>query len=441
MGRKKIKIEKIADERNRQVTYTKRKNGLLKKAMELAVLCDCELGIVIFGANGKLTEFTSSSMDHVLDRYSKYNGEIEYHDLNAAQVVNNHQENHANESVEKLKKATKELACIASEIAQTHPERSLPRDQIQFDKDEEDDDDDEQEESNEKSNQQSIKVSGKRKAVEPTGVVVNEQKSSGNNHPNSARKKRSLTVQIPSGSASDSTAVAFPNVSDSTSSGGRTATNALLALSARKPDGLAPQAMTPTALQNQSQLFPVGGMSLESARDIIGTSANIPFYNGGSLLSARPLGFYTAGSNTVGGSSTAGPVTASGNGFPGFPFTWNMDYNQDALNPGVQTKGMHAQWSPTGEAGGTEAFYTAGSPRGNIMFGGGALSSANLKDGNIHGMDMMTMGYLNTPRGVTSGMEMLTGSGSASHVEGIGIQSPRNVASNPQLIQSSNTTK
>jgi hypothetical protein len=41
MGRKKIEIQRIADERNRQVTFAKRKFGLLKKAYELSVLCDC----------------------------------------------------------------------------------------------------------------------------------------------------------------------------------------------------------------------------------------------------------------------------------------------------------------------------------------------------------------------------------------------------------------
>lgn len=48
MGRKKIAIEKIEDDRMRQITFAKRKNGLLKKAMELAVLCDCEVSLIIF---------------------------------------------------------------------------------------------------------------------------------------------------------------------------------------------------------------------------------------------------------------------------------------------------------------------------------------------------------------------------------------------------------
>eukprot|EP00898_Chlorokybus_atmophyticus_P001014 jgi/Chlat1/1913/Chrsp149S00119 len=70
MGRKKIRIERIADERNRQVTFTKRKNGLMKKAMELSVLCDCDIALVIFNSNNKLFQYCSSEMDTILGKYS-----------------------------------------------------------------------------------------------------------------------------------------------------------------------------------------------------------------------------------------------------------------------------------------------------------------------------------------------------------------------------------
>jgi len=48
MGRKKIKIARIDDERVRKVTFTKRKAGLIKKAMELSLLCDCEIALIVF---------------------------------------------------------------------------------------------------------------------------------------------------------------------------------------------------------------------------------------------------------------------------------------------------------------------------------------------------------------------------------------------------------
>jgi len=70
MGRKKIRIERIADERNRQVTFTKRKNGLMKKAMELSVLCDCEIALIIFNSNTKLFQYSSTDMCDLLNKYS-----------------------------------------------------------------------------------------------------------------------------------------------------------------------------------------------------------------------------------------------------------------------------------------------------------------------------------------------------------------------------------
>eukprot|EP00742_Colponemidia_sp_Colp-10_P002631 GILJ01002811.1.p1 GENE.GILJ01002811.1~~GILJ01002811.1.p1 ORF type:complete len:507 (-),score=86.02 GILJ01002811.1:259-1779(-) len=73
MGRKKIRIEKIADERNRQVTFTKRKYGLFKKAMELSVLCDCEIALIIFNSNGKLFQYSSTDVDKILLKYTEYN--------------------------------------------------------------------------------------------------------------------------------------------------------------------------------------------------------------------------------------------------------------------------------------------------------------------------------------------------------------------------------
>ncbi|PIA15186.1 SRF-like protein, partial [Coemansia reversa NRRL 1564] len=70
MGRKKIKIQTIKDERNRQVTFLKRKSGLLKKAYELSVLCDCEIAVVIFSSQNKLVQYASTNMDKVLMRYT-----------------------------------------------------------------------------------------------------------------------------------------------------------------------------------------------------------------------------------------------------------------------------------------------------------------------------------------------------------------------------------
>lgn len=71
MGRKKIKIEPIQEGRNRQVTYLKRKAGLFKKAHELATLTDSQVAVIVFGHNGRLSQFCSGDIDQVLLRYTE----------------------------------------------------------------------------------------------------------------------------------------------------------------------------------------------------------------------------------------------------------------------------------------------------------------------------------------------------------------------------------
>lgn len=80
MGRNKIPIKKIQDERKRLTTFKKRKDGLLKKAMELSVLCDVEIAIVMFStANGqsRLHDYANKSVPETLDRLSKFEGPVE----------------------------------------------------------------------------------------------------------------------------------------------------------------------------------------------------------------------------------------------------------------------------------------------------------------------------------------------------------------------------
>ncbi|KAL4196661.1 hypothetical protein AMTRI_Chr04g184310 [Amborella trichopoda] len=60
MAREKIQIKKIDNATARQVTFSKRRRGLFKKAHELSVLCDAQVGVIIFSATGKLFEYSSS---------------------------------------------------------------------------------------------------------------------------------------------------------------------------------------------------------------------------------------------------------------------------------------------------------------------------------------------------------------------------------------------
>ncbi|CAA7400941.1 unnamed protein product [Spirodela intermedia] len=68
MVREKIKIRKIENTTTRQVTFSKRRRGLFKKAEELAILCDAEIGVIVFSSTGKLSEFFSNSMKETIER-------------------------------------------------------------------------------------------------------------------------------------------------------------------------------------------------------------------------------------------------------------------------------------------------------------------------------------------------------------------------------------
>ncbi|KAL5700324.1 Floral homeotic protein [Ranunculus cassubicifolius] len=61
MGRGKIEIKKIENDTNRQVTYSKRRTGIVKKARELTVLCDAQVSLIMFSNTGKLSEYISPS--------------------------------------------------------------------------------------------------------------------------------------------------------------------------------------------------------------------------------------------------------------------------------------------------------------------------------------------------------------------------------------------
>ncbi|KAG2711287.1 hypothetical protein I3760_04G069800 [Carya illinoinensis] len=62
MVRGKIQVKRIENATSRQVTFSKRRNGLLKKAYELSVLCEAEVAAIIFSQKGRLYEFSSSDL-------------------------------------------------------------------------------------------------------------------------------------------------------------------------------------------------------------------------------------------------------------------------------------------------------------------------------------------------------------------------------------------
>nr|BAG31395.1 PLENA-like MADS-box protein [Torenia fournieri] len=70
-GRGKIEIKRIENTTNRQVTFCKRRNGLLKKAYELSVLCDAEVALIVFSNRGRLYEYANNSVRATIDRYKQ----------------------------------------------------------------------------------------------------------------------------------------------------------------------------------------------------------------------------------------------------------------------------------------------------------------------------------------------------------------------------------
>ncbi|CAM8898954.1 unnamed protein product [Rhodiola kirilowii] len=72
LGRGKIEIKRIENTTNRQVTFCKRRNGLLKKAYELSVLCEAEVALIVFSSRGRLYEYSNNnSVKSTIERYKK----------------------------------------------------------------------------------------------------------------------------------------------------------------------------------------------------------------------------------------------------------------------------------------------------------------------------------------------------------------------------------
>ncbi|RWR80928.1 MADS-box transcription factor Pe.am.AGL6.1 [Cinnamomum micranthum f. kanehirae] len=71
MGRGRVELKRIENKINRQVTFSKRRNGLLKKAYELSVLCDAEIALIIFSSRGKVFEFGNAGVNKTLERYRR----------------------------------------------------------------------------------------------------------------------------------------------------------------------------------------------------------------------------------------------------------------------------------------------------------------------------------------------------------------------------------
>ncbi|GMQ02001.1 hypothetical protein CsSME_00048433 [Camellia sinensis var. sinensis] len=106
MARGKVQMKRIENPVHRQVTFCKRRAGLLKKAKELSVLCDAEIGVLIFSANGKLYELsTKGTMQGLVGRYMKSTGDTQADHDEEKQVMDSKEEiNMLKNEIEFLKK-------------------------------------------------------------------------------------------------------------------------------------------------------------------------------------------------------------------------------------------------------------------------------------------------------------------------------------------------
>ncbi|KAK4269680.1 hypothetical protein QN277_022806 [Acacia crassicarpa] len=104
MVRGKTQMKRIENATSRQVTFSKRRNGLLKKAFELSVLCDAEVALIIFSPRGKLYEFASSSMQATIERYRNHNRDAQ----TATRFVEQNMQ-HLKQETETMKKKIEQL--------------------------------------------------------------------------------------------------------------------------------------------------------------------------------------------------------------------------------------------------------------------------------------------------------------------------------------------
>uniref|UniRef100_A0A7C9DJ05 MADS-box domain-containing protein n=1 Tax=Opuntia streptacantha TaxID=393608 RepID=A0A7C9DJ05_OPUST len=88
MTRQKIPIKKIDNLTARQVTFSKRRRGLFKKALELSTLCDAEIGLIVFSSTGRLFEYSSSRMSQIVQRHMLHVDNLEKLDQTSLALEN-----------------------------------------------------------------------------------------------------------------------------------------------------------------------------------------------------------------------------------------------------------------------------------------------------------------------------------------------------------------
>ncbi|MCL7051446.1 hypothetical protein MKW94_005595 [Papaver nudicaule] len=112
MVRGKTEMRRIENATSRQVTFSKRRNGLMKKAFELSVLCEAEVALIVFSPRGKLYEFSSSStcsIQKTIERYQKYNKDVEVNYSNNNKLIERQNSQQMQYEAAKLEKKIENL--------------------------------------------------------------------------------------------------------------------------------------------------------------------------------------------------------------------------------------------------------------------------------------------------------------------------------------------
>ncbi|XP_059666946.1 agamous-like MADS-box protein AGL62 [Cornus florida] len=102
-GRQKIDMKKRENEEDRLITFSKRRAGLYKKASELCILCDADIGVVIFSPTGKQFSFAHPSIESIANQFLSRNPQP---NESASQLFEAHRRARVNELNEKLNDQT-----------------------------------------------------------------------------------------------------------------------------------------------------------------------------------------------------------------------------------------------------------------------------------------------------------------------------------------------
>ncbi|KAI3685659.1 hypothetical protein L6452_34914 [Arctium lappa] len=109
-GRKKIQLKRIENERERVVTLSKRRNGLFKKANELATLCRVQIAIILFSISGKPLSFGSPNVQSVVNKFINSNQVDQQRDDLITRAVNSNNETNIQEFNKEFNEVNEQLA-------------------------------------------------------------------------------------------------------------------------------------------------------------------------------------------------------------------------------------------------------------------------------------------------------------------------------------------